>query len=111
MRVVWMLSKFYIDAEGRERPVCMSYAESYIVPRHPGSAGNGWALVRCQSSAHQIMAAMQDSRVKPLVNMWDIISEEAVEAYAPFGAKSGMCLGQLLACMAKVEAPFMALTE
>jgi hypothetical protein len=104
----WMLSQFYTDQNGDPRPVCWSYSNGYICPQHPGDLTAGWALVKCESGAHQIDAAKQDPRVQVYLTPWDTLTAETVTAYAAKGATAGMMFGQLLALLASSDSAYGA---
>ena len=103
---VWMLSQFYQDPDLGLWPVAASYSNGHVCPQNPTDP-NGWALVRCDSSAQQIEAASQDPRVRPYRTSWDIVGAETVTAYQGVGATQGMLLGQLLRLLASLDPGYM----
>lgn len=101
---IWMLSQHYICPESNSpRPICWAYSNGHVCPENAADIENGWALVRCNSDAHQIDAAGQDPRVRVFRTLWDVITPETVTAYQSKGAVAGMMLGQLIQILAQSD--------
>jgi hypothetical protein len=105
MLTKWFLTKFFVDDDGLERPVCTAYGMRYMVPVHPPN--DGWALCLMLTAPHQMDAASKDPRVQPYRSSFSTITPETVEAYAAQGAVAGMWLGELLDTLSIYDPNYM----
>src|SRR5579875_1240894 len=107
MRPRWILSKFFRDPQNNLVPVAAAYGHKYRVPMHPAT-DDGSALVEIWAGAHQLDAAKQDDRIVLCPHLFDpsAAPDQVISAYAPLGAKAGMCMGSLLSALSDIEPIF-----
>ena len=109
---MWVLSKFFRDADNNLLPVVTAYCGFYVCPRHP-TTDDGWALVKCDMVYGQIDACKLDPDVVVLPQLFSsaAVPDAAITAYADWGATKGMTLGDFLLKLSETEPAYGALIQ
>lgn len=109
MQTRWVLSQFFTDdALNMRVPVARAYSTGYWrCPTNPVT-DDGWALVQMYTSPLQLEAAKQDPRIVicPLTFDPAAVDQRVIDAYASWGATTGMSMGALIAKLADTEPGF-----